>query len=60
MEDNTILGSDYIPGDDLLSLLDSGIHSRDHGLIIDTDTVLPEELLGYTFHRTARYLPNIK
>lgn len=50
MDDN---GSDYMPGDDLLSLLDSGIHGE-HGVFIDADSVLPEELLGYTFHRTSR------
>nr|XP_039264604.1 E3 ubiquitin-protein ligase UBR5-like isoform X3 [Styela clava] len=51
MDDN---GSDYIPSEDLLSLLDSGIHPGEHGVFIDSDAILPDELLGYTFQRAPR------
>lgn len=44
-----------MPGEDLLSLLDSGVNPGDHGVFIDAD-ILPEDLLGYTLSRTPRSL----
>lgn len=44
-----------MPGEDLLSLLDSGVNPNDHGVFIDAD-ILPEDILGYTLSRTSRSL----
>nr|CAB3267473.1 E3 ubiquitin-protein ligase UBR5-like [Phallusia mammillata] len=41
---------DYIPGEELMSLLDGGMHPGDHPrVVIDADAMLPEDLLGYSF-----------
>ena len=44
--------SDYIPGEELMSLLDGGMPPGDHArVVIDADAMLPEDILGYTFTR---------
>ena len=41
----------YMP-DDLISLLDNGIHSDHTGVIIDADTMFNEDLFGYSTPRS--------
>ncbi|XP_074597147.1 E3 ubiquitin-protein ligase hyd isoform X2 [Brevipalpus obovatus] len=36
----------YLPGEDLMSLLDAGIHNDHPGVIIDSDTVFPEDMFS--------------
>jgi len=56
--ENSIAGSDYIPGEELMSLLDGSLHSEEHPrVVIDADTMLPEELLGYSFTRYENATP---
>ncbi|CAK8697546.1 unnamed protein product [Clavelina lepadiformis] len=54
-EDNDDLDdgvSDYIPGEELMSLLDGGGQPGEHPrVVIDADTMLAEDLLGYTLSR---------
>jgi len=38
----------YLPNDDLMSLLDAGIHNDHPSVIIDADSVFPEEVFGYS------------
>ncbi|XP_015788176.1 E3 ubiquitin-protein ligase UBR5 [Tetranychus urticae] len=38
----------YLPNDDLMSLLDAGIHNDHPGVIIDSDAVFPEEMFSYS------------
>lgn len=52
MDFHLVTASDYIPGEELMSLLDSGMPPGDHArVVIDADAMLPEDLLGYTFSR---------
>ncbi|XP_048590266.1 E3 ubiquitin-protein ligase UBR5-like isoform X2 [Nematostella vectensis] len=37
--------SQYLPGDDLMSLLDAGVHVEDPSLIVDPDAIFPEDML---------------
>ncbi|XP_064474178.1 E3 ubiquitin-protein ligase UBR5-like isoform X2 [Ornithodoros turicata] len=37
----------YMPGDDLISLLDAGIHSDHPSVIIDADAMFSEDMFGY-------------
>lgn len=36
----------YLPSEDLMSLLDAGIHNDHPGVIIDSDTVFPEDMFS--------------
>lgn len=38
----------YLPNDDLMSLLDAGIHNDHPGVIIDSDAVFPEDMFSYS------------
>ncbi|KAG8192530.1 hypothetical protein JTE90_015165 [Oedothorax gibbosus] len=38
----------YMPGDDLISLLDAGIHSDHPSVIIDADAMFSEDMFGYS------------
>uniref|UniRef100_H2Y8U7 UBR-type domain-containing protein n=1 Tax=Ciona savignyi TaxID=51511 RepID=H2Y8U7_CIOSA len=45
-------GADYIHGEELMSLFDGAVHSGEHPrVVIDAETMLPEDLLGYAFTR---------
>ncbi len=46
-EDAEESSDNYVP-EDLISLLDSGFHAADNSVIIDTDTMFPEEMFGYS------------
>uniref|UniRef100_F7AHP3 Zinc finger protein n=1 Tax=Ciona intestinalis TaxID=7719 RepID=F7AHP3_CIOIN len=44
------VGADYIHGEELMSLFEGAVNSGDHPrVVIDAETMLPEDLLGYTF-----------
>ncbi|GFU25773.1 e3 ubiquitin-protein ligase UBR5 [Nephila pilipes] len=38
----------YMPGDDLISLLDAGMHSDHPSVIIDADAMFSEDMFGYS------------
>ena len=38
----------YLPSDDLMSLLDAGIHNDHPSVIIDSDAVFPEDVFNYS------------
>ncbi|XP_035208848.1 E3 ubiquitin-protein ligase UBR5-like isoform X3 [Stegodyphus dumicola] len=42
----------YMPGDDLISLLDAGIHSDHPSVIIDADAMFSEDMFGYSTLRS--------
>nr|XP_018673161.1 E3 ubiquitin-protein ligase UBR5 isoform X2 [Ciona intestinalis] len=50
-EDNDDMDdADYIHGEELMSLFEGAVNSGDHPrVVIDAETMLPEDLLGYTF-----------
>ncbi|RWS09512.1 E3 ubiquitin-protein ligase UBR5-like isoform X2 [Dinothrombium tinctorium] len=41
----------YLPSDDLMSLLDAGIHNDHPSVIIDADAVFPEDVFSYSSMR---------
>ncbi|KAG4078397.1 hypothetical protein HA402_013107 [Bradysia odoriphaga] len=53
-EDAEESSDNYVP-EDLISLLDSGFHAADNSVIIDTDTMFPEEMFGYSSIRNLLY-----
>ncbi|CAK9249868.1 unnamed protein product [Sphagnum jensenii] len=38
----------YLPSDDLMSLLDAGIHNDHASVIIDADAVFPDDVFSYS------------
>lgn len=39
---------EYIPSDELMSLLDSGIHNDANGVLIDAEAVFPDDVFNYS------------
>lgn len=44
----------YLPSDELISLLDAGIHNDHPSVIIDADAVFPEDVFNYSTMRVGR------